>query len=141
MRRLACWLIMEGKIEDPEEEAGAIVLNSAAPVIRTLEEWDAWKDKQDKPVLLQCGSPKCVRCPAFSAQIVALETEFRFHYVYCNTHDAEEDLLEELRVTQLPAFFLVHKDEMTMGQSSKPDDVTSAIYRMCSPKLVLDGDF
>ena len=132
---------MEGKIEDPEEEANATVLNSVAPVIRTLEEWDAWKDKQDKPVLLQCGSPTCVRCPAFSAQIVALESEYMFHYVYVNTHDAEEDLLEELRVTQLPAFFLVHKDEMAIGQSSKPDDVTAAIYRMCSPKLVLDGDF
>ena len=135
---------MQAKLEDTDNTANGTVLNSTASIIRTLEEWEAWKEKADTtglPVLLQCGSPTCVRCPEFSAQITTLESEYRFHYIYCNTHDAEEDLIEELLVTQLPAYFLVKGTEMALGQSSKPRDVSDAIHRMCPPKLVLDGEF
>ena len=116
------------------------------PAIRTLDEWTVLKEQksdQSTALLLQCGSPVCTRCPAFTDAIKELSKGYKFLHVYVNTHDAEEDLLEELQVTQLPAFKLLSErdGEEAIGQASTPDDIRRAVASMCTPVLTLDADF
>ena len=115
-------------------------------VIRTLDEWEIWKawtEAAGKVALLQCGSPQCKNCPAFTEKIQALKQSFQFKHVYVNTHDAEEDLLEALQVTRLPAFFLTRTagTETHQGQASTPEDIERAVRALCTPVLSLDDDF
>lgn len=109
--------------------------------IRTLEEWERYKDDAGEPVLLQCGSPTCVKCPAFSSQIEKLKATYKFTHVYVDTHNCEEELLDELQVTQLPAYTLVHGDKAWAQQSASPEQVMTVIKDVCPPVLVLDEDF
>jgi len=119
------------------------------PTIRTLEEWNAFVEaEKGRPAFLQCGSPVCVRCAPFAARIEQLRAAFHFRWAYVNTHDAEEDLLEELQVAKLPAYRIVrHLDsekgtEMEEGQNSTPEELTKAIQRMCPTALGFgDEDF
>ena len=118
--------------------------DATVPTIRTLDEWEAYKPTQaTEAVLLQCGSPVCTRCPAFTETIDRLKPEWKFVHVYVNTHDADEDLLEELQVTKLPAYRLlpVGRGEPHHGQNSTPQDVEIAIRTLCAPVLKLDEDF
>ena len=112
------------------------------PTIRTLEEWDVLKTAgvQDAG-LLQCGSPVCTRCPAFTAAIEGLKSSFKFTHIYVNTYDAEEDLLEELQVSHLPAFVLLSGKDQAQGQACTPDQVGTAVRTLCAPQLVLDEEF
>lgn len=109
--------------------------------IRTLGEWESHKEMASEPVLLQCGSPACVKCPAFSSQIETLKATHKFTHVYVDTHNCEEDLLDELQVTQLPAYTLVHGDKAWAQQAASPEHVATAVKDVCPPVLVLDEDF
>lgn len=109
--------------------------------IRTLEEWEKYKEDASEPVLLQCGSPACVKCPVFSSQIEKLKATHKFTHVYVDTHDCEEDLLDELQVTQLPAYTLVHGEKAWVQQSASPEQVAAVIKDVCPLVLVLDEDF
>jgi thiol-disulfide isomerase/thioredoxin len=112
--------------------------------IRTLDEWEACKAANPaEAVLLQCGSPVCTRCPAFTECIEGLKTDWKFAHFYVNTHDAEEDLLEELQVTQLPAFLLIspHGTKEAKGQNATPTDIEAAVQTLCAPRFTLDADF
>ena len=112
--------------------------------VTSLEEWtreSCSPQGPPVPVLLQCGSNECVRCPAFSAAIAALSSEYEFRWVYVNTHEAEEDLLEKLQVARLPAYVLVTSNNATMQQSATPEQVQEAIRSACRPVLNLDEDF
>lgn len=110
-------------------------------LITTLEQWEAYKEAASEPVLLQCGSPVCVKCPAFTTEIDGLKKQFKFTHLYVNTHDCEEDLLEELQVTQLPAYKMVHNNETWAHQAASPEQVSALIKSVCPPVLVLDEDF
>ena len=113
-----------------------------ALVIRELGEWEGVQAGADTTLLLQCGSPVCVNCPAFTARIEGLKDEWKFQHVYVNTHDAEEDLLEELQVTKLPAYVLISLDsEGAKGQAAKPEEVEVAIRTFCTPVFTMDADF
>lgn len=132
---------MEGKLPSAVE-ANAETLCTTAPVIRELSEWEEWLTKAaDTAVLLQCGSPQCKRCPPVSAMITVLKEEYQFHHVYVNTHDAEDDLLEYLQVTQLPAYLLVKRGDQAKGQSATPDEVQAAVVTLCTPVFTMDADF
>ena len=110
--------------------------------IRTLEEWDLLKTAGEQDaVLLQCGSPVCTRCPAFTAAIENLKSNFKFTHIYVNTHDAEEDLLEDLQVSQLPAFVLLSGKDQAQAQAATPEQVDTAVRTLCTRELVLDDDF
>lgn len=113
------------------------------PTIRTLKEWETYKTQTAESVLLQCGSPVCTRCPAFTEAIDGLKKDWKFVHVYVNTHDTEEDLLEELQVTQLPAYVLlsVRDQEQAKGQNADPAEVEVAIRTLCTPVFTMDADF
>jgi len=132
--------------EQPEQGKAALPVVHGAPkgahVIVSLEEWESWKKQQNtKAVLLQCGSPTCTRCPDFTARIEGLKSQWNFFHVYVNTHEAEEDLIEELQVTQLPAFELHAKGERAKEQAAAPDLVEVAITTLCLPVFTVDEDF
>ena len=95
----------------------------------------------DCPLLVQCGSPVCQRCPDFTKEVQQLALEYKFHFVYINTHDAEEDLIEEIQVAQLPAYILETQQEVHKQQSARPVDVREVVSGSCKPVLVLDEDF
>ena len=95
----------------------------------------------DCPLLVQCGSPVCQRCPDFTREVQQLALEYKFHFVYINTHDAEEDLIEEIQVAQLPAYILETQQEVHKQQSARPVDVREVVSGSCKPVLVLDEDF
>lgn len=112
--------------------------------VTSLEEWTREScppQGSPVPVLLQCGSKQCVKCPAFSEAIAALSAEYEFRWVYVNTHEAEEDLLEVLQVARLPAYVLVTKEGTAKMQSATPEQVQEAIRLVCRPVLNLDEDF
>lgn len=112
--------------------------------IKTLAELqDARKTAKfnDCPLLMQCGSPVCQNCPPFTREIQQLALEYKFHFVYINTHDSEEELLDEIQVTRLPAYILETQSDVHKQQSARPVDVREAVSECCKPVLVLDGDF
>lgn len=111
--------------------------------IHTLEEWEACKQQLcgDEVLLLHMGSPSCERCPAVSERIQALKTERKFKHVYCNMYAAEEDLYEELRVTQLPAYVLIAGDQTLAGEAATPEQVAQVVHSVCPGVLILDEDF
>lgn len=110
--------------------------------IRTLEEWEACKEAAaGAAVLLQMGSPTCVRCPAFGERIDELKAERKFKHVYCNMHDVEPELHEELQVTRLPAYALVYGDRTLSCEGATPEQVATAVHGTCPGVLVLDEDF
>lgn len=125
--------------------------------IRTLDEWEQYKARQDsESVLLQCGSPVCARCPAFSMQIDAMKRDWEFVHVYVDTHDAEEDLLAELHVSKLPAYVLLPvrspagraahatKDQelvLSRRQNATPAEIEMAVRTLCAPVFIMDEDF
>jgi thiol-disulfide isomerase/thioredoxin len=118
--------------------------NVSAPdaTIRSLDEWETvQKEHEGAPVLLQCGSPVCRNCPAFTEQINDLKEDWFFFHVYVDTHSCEEDLLDELQVTKLPAYVLLSSRDKAHGQNSTPSDVANAIRTHCAPTLRLDEDF
>tara|TARA_B110001452_G_scaffold263585_1_gene265251 strand:+ start:881 stop:1231 length:351 start_codon:yes stop_codon:yes gene_type:complete len=95
----------------------------------------------DCPLLVQCGSPVCKQCPAFSQEIQQLALGYKFHFVYINTHDAEEDLIEEIQVAQLPAYILETQVDVHKQQNAKPDNVREVVSSVCKPVFVTDEDF
>lgn len=112
--------------------------------IRDLDAWEACKlaaRERHEVLLLQMGSPACTKCPAFSTTITKLKLAHRFTHVYVNTHDAEEDLLDDLQVTQLPAYRLVTEGEDLQEQAVAPDKLSSVVARHCPPVLRLDDEF
>lgn len=118
------------------------------PTIRSLDEWNNFvAQNPDTPALLQCGSPVCTRCKPFTDRINQLKQAFTFRHAYVNTHDAEEDLLEELQVAKLPAFRIVRAASgenyrMTQTQNATTDDLTKAVQTTCSTALSFgDDDF
>ena len=115
---------------------------TGAATIRTLEEWEAWKAKASKDaVLLQMGSPVCALCPAFGECIEQLKGKRKFKHVYCNMHDVDSDLHEELQVTRLPAYVLVSGDQTFSCEGATPEQVSKAVHEACPGVLVLDDDF
>ena len=121
-------------------ETSKVGMDSADVVIRTLEEWEACKGG-DKTILLHMGSELCVKCPDFAERIHSLKKERQFKHVYANLYDVEEDLYEELGVTQLPAYMLVSAEETLSGQAASPEQVAEAVHRVCAAVLCLDEDF
>lgn len=115
---------------------------TAEKTIRTLEEWEACKDVKGPVLLLQCGSPVCEKCPGFTQKIEELKLLFHFQHVYVNTHDAEEEFIDELQVTKLPAYFLVaNKTQLAHAQSASPDLLAAAVTCNCTPVFTTDADF
>lgn len=116
--------------------------NSGAATVRTLEEWEACKAQDvEGAVLLQMGSPVCALCPAFTECVEQLKTKRKFTHVYCNMHDAEEDLCEELQVTRLPAYVLICGEQTLSAEGATTDQLAQAVHSMCAGILVLDEDF
>lgn len=113
----------------------------AEKTIRTLEEWEFCKEALDPAVLLQMGSPTCVKCPEFTRRIDALKSGWKFNHVYVNVHDVEQDLYEELGVTQLPAYIIVSSEKTVTGEGASPDQIAQAVQSTCPAVLVLDADF
>ena len=127
---------------DQLPEAPTLEHAAAGVTIRSLEEWNAIKELAgNNMVLLQCGSPVCVRCPEFTTALGQLKKEFQFEHVYVNTHDAEEDLLEELQVSKLPAYLLVKGKATWSKQNATSYDVSLSVARNCSPVFTCDADF
>lgn len=93
------------------------------------------------PLLVQCGSPVCQNCPPFTREIQQLALEYKFHFVYINTHDSEEDLLDEIQVARLPAYILETQNDVHKQQSARPVDVREIVSESCRPVLVLNDDF
>ena len=116
--------------------------------IRTLDEWTAFVVQDPTtPALLQCGTPKCERCPAFGERIKQLKQAYNFRHAYANLHDVDEDLTEELQVTMLPAFRIVAPEDTaldrhtgTNGQNATHEDLTKAIQATCSTRLLFSDD-
>jgi thiol-disulfide isomerase/thioredoxin len=125
--------------DDQADHAAPAIANV---VVHTLAEWELCKEDKAATLLLQCGSPVCARCPAFTRQVADLKSKFQFTHVYVDTHDAEEDLIEELQVTKLPAYFIVKNDEaVSHAQSASPDQLTAAVSASCTPVFTQDADF
>ena len=78
---------------------------------------------------------------AVTEQIEKLKLDYQFDHVYVNTHDADEELVDELQVTKLPAFFLVKGDREIAQQSASPEAVAQAVDEMCAPNFTTDADF
>lgn len=113
-------------------------------VVSTLAELQDVREtakSNDCPLLIQCGSPDCQLCPAFTAEIDQLLLEYKFHLVYINTHAAEEDLIEEIQVARLPSYLLETGNDVHKQQAARPLDVREAVAGTCKPVLVLDDDF
>lgn len=110
-------------------------------IIRSLEEWSKCKAQPGVAVLLQCGSPTCEKCPAFGECVEKLKSSFAFEHFYLNTHDAEEELLQELRVTKLPAYFLLRDERVATEQAASPETLERAVENMCAPRFTTDADF
>ena len=123
--------------------ANAASSHADVPTIRTLEEWQILQSQREATtaLLLQCGSPVCTRCPDFTAAIERLKPDWDFVHVYVNTHDAEEDLIDDLQVSQLPAFFLMAQAGQAKAQAASPAQVDTAIQNLCIRSLKLDEDF
>jgi thioredoxin-like negative regulator of GroEL len=115
----------------------SITINSRAQ----LQDARETAKSNDCPLLVQCGSPVCQRCPEFTKEVQKLALEYKFHFVYINTHAAEEDLIEEIQVAQLPAYILETPTDVHKQQSARPVDVREAVSDSCKPALVLDDDF
>jgi len=113
----------------------------AERTIRTLDEWEACKETMGDALLLQMGSPQCVRCPAFTKCIDALKAEWKFRHVYANMHDVEEDLYDELSVTQLPAYVLVTGNSTLAKEGATPEQISQAVQTACAAVLNLEEDF
>ena len=114
------------------------------PTIRTLDEWNEFVQTDQKtPALLQSGTPACVRCAPFTARINQLKQAYSFRHAYVNHHDAEEDLIEELGVTMVPAFRIVlpkDPDNATSMQNATPEELTKAIQETCPTALSFEDD-
>lgn len=95
----------------------------------------------DCPLLVQCGSPACKLCPAFTAEVQRLALEYKFHFVYINTHATEEDLLEEIQVTRLPTYILETQTDVYKQQNATPAGVREAVAGVCKAVLTLNQDF
>ena len=119
------------------------------PTIRSLDEWNAFLEEDAAtPALLQCGSPICSRCVPFTKRINELKEAYIFRHVYVNTHDAEEDLLEELQVSKLPAYQIVSRIKDTEGvrlekaQDATLDQLVRSVQSVCSTKFSFgEADF
>ena len=106
-----------------------------------LEDARETAKSNDCPLLVQCGSPKCQLCPAFTKEVQKLAIEYKFHFVYINTHTAEEDLIEEIQVTRLPAYIIETADNAYKGQAASPSELREAVSDSCKPGLALGEDF
>jgi thioredoxin-like negative regulator of GroEL len=106
-----------------------------------LQEARETAKSNDCPLLVQCGSPKCQLCPAFTAEVQKLAIEYKFHYVYINTHAAEEDLIDEIQVARLPAYILETQTDVHKQQAAKPENVREVVSGVCKPVLLMDCDF
>ena len=111
--------------------------------ILTEEEFDAEKEKG--VLLLQLGSEKCTRCPAFHAAIAKLTESHNFIWAYCDAHHQDTDLPELFSVTQLPAFVLynprVGTEQQVVVANASPEQVKAVVFKECAPKLITDADF
>ena len=106
------------------------------------EEWEEMKQKTNtESVLLQCGY-QCARAARHSLSTYkALKPSF-ISFTSTSTHDAEEDLLGELQVTQLPAYWLSPATRRRpREQASTPQEVEVAIRTLCTPVFTVDADF
>lgn len=106
-----------------------------------LQEARETAKSNDCPLLVQCGSPNCKLCPAFTEEVQNLALQYKFHYIYIDTHGAEEDLLEEIQVTRLPAYILETDVDVHKQQGARPKSVREVVSSVCSPVLVTDCDF
>jgi thiol-disulfide isomerase/thioredoxin len=106
-----------------------------------LQEARETAKSNDCPLLVQCGSPVCKLCPAFTAEVQRLALEYKFHFTYINTHAGEEDLIEEIQVTRLPAYILETQADVYKQQNATPVDVREAVSGVCKTVLVFTDDF
>tara|TARA_B100000459_G_scaffold147459_1_gene117523 strand:- start:2175 stop:2540 length:366 start_codon:yes stop_codon:yes gene_type:complete len=120
-------------------------------IVNTLDAYTCAIASFSGPILVQFGSPSCVKCGPFSASIARLSDEYQFEHIYISTPDAPE-LVEEFEVARLPAFVLLqNKDQSAVSvvQSADPDTLIDAVSNGCSPKyakrclpkLDLDAEF
>ena len=56
-------------------------------------------------------------------------------------HLADEELLDELSVTTLPAYVLVAPNSTLRGENASASQVRDAVHATCRPVLKLDEDF
>lgn len=95
------------------------------------------------PLLLQLGSERCERCPAFHAAIAELKGVYNFTWTYCDAHHQDADLPERFGITKLPAFVLHVKGtaEPLVVANASPEQLKAAVTQQCPPILTLDADF
>tara|TARA_B100000683_G_scaffold264089_1_gene293189 strand:+ start:106 stop:498 length:393 start_codon:yes stop_codon:yes gene_type:complete len=100
-----------------------------------------------KPFLIQFGSPKCERCPAYGDAINVLSKSYDFLWLYCNTHTYDGVLIEKYGITRLPAFVFgcdTPSIETQVGQAEParaPYKVEAVVRASLTPSLSLDADF
>lgn len=115
-------------------------------IVNTLDSYACAIKSLDGPILVQFGSPSCVKCGPFSKCISDLSNSYQFGHIYISTPDAPE-LVEEFEVARLPAFALLQNgndEEKHVVQSADVETLTTAISGGCQrklPKLELDADF
>ena len=116
------------------------------PSMLTEEEFDKGVEASNQsglPLLLQLGSEKCERCPAFHAAIAELKSAYNFTWTYCDAHNPDTDLPERFSITRLPAFVLHHTGsaEPLVVANASPEQLQAAVSKKCTPILTLDADF
>ena len=112
----------------------------------TEEDYEAQKEAahaKGVPLLLQVGSEKCERCPAFHDAIAALTATHRFAWVYCDAHNPDTELTEKFAITKLPAFVIdtYGSDSEHVVANASPEQLAEAVAAKCTPVLQLDADF
>lgn len=105
-------------------------------IVNTLDTYICAIASFSGPILVQFGSPSCVKCGPFSELISRLSDAYQFEHIYISAPDAPE-LVEEFEVARLPAFaFLQNKDQskVCVVQSADSDTLTAAVSNGCLPK-------
>ena len=99
--------------------------------------------KQKTALLVQFGSERCIRCPAFTETVAELAKTHSFHWAYADAHHPDCTLVEHFEIQKLPAFVLMipgDESPLTVANAT-PDQVSQSVVRLCHPRLELDADF
>ena len=124
----------------------------SVPRIQAIEELATEAAKLGEsgcPLLLQLGSEKCAKCPAFTEAVAALAEEYAFGWRYCDAHE-DNDILETEGITQLPAVVVVFHDQFCRtrraAQGANAAELRELVQSMCARKVptnvnLFDADF
>lgn len=101
-------------------------------------------DTSAAPVVLQIGAPWCKHCKPVEEVVKALESEYKFEFVYTDASDS--DLTDYFTCTRLPTIVIYSPQtkETTMHEALRTTTAPDVIKQSCVQKplkLILDEDF